>query len=151
METIHSVYARASEEYAKRQASAYPGPAWLTTAEAAKLLRERLKRDFPGVKFSVRSESYSGGSSIRVRWSGGPDWRAVQAVADQYQFAGFDGMIDMQYFTDRWLLPDGTLLFASTRGTEGSGGSVPARECKAPRPDAIRVRGGASFVSCCRD
>ena len=44
---------------------------YLTTAETAKLVRERLKAEFPGVRFSVRSQSYSGGSSIHVGWLDG--------------------------------------------------------------------------------
>lgn len=42
---------------------------YLTVAEVAKLVRRSLNEAFPGVKFSVRSKSYSGGASIRVKWT----------------------------------------------------------------------------------
>ena len=39
---------------------------YFTCAETAKLIRQSLKEAFPGVKFSVRSSTYSGGASIDV-------------------------------------------------------------------------------------
>ena len=41
---------------------------YLSCAETAKLVRTALKKNFPGVKFSVRSSVYSGGASIDVSW-----------------------------------------------------------------------------------
>jgi hypothetical protein len=38
----------------------YVRPRRLSVAETAKLVRAELKTTFPGVKFSVRSSSYSG-------------------------------------------------------------------------------------------
>ena len=38
----------------------------LTTTEIAKLIRKQLKKEFPNCKFSVRTEYFSGGSSITV-------------------------------------------------------------------------------------
>lgn len=70
---------------------------YLSAAEVAKqLVRPALKAAFPGVKFSVRSDSYAGGASIRVRWTDGPKRRAVDAVVDRFQGADFDGMRDMK-------------------------------------------------------
>lgn len=63
---------------------------WLGPAQVAKLLRVHLKREFPGVKFSVRSESYSGGSSVRVEWTDGPTEAAVRAVTYHYKGKYFD-------------------------------------------------------------
>ena len=39
---------------------------YLTCAETAKLVRKALKEAFPDVKFSVRSNVYSGGASLSV-------------------------------------------------------------------------------------
>ena len=39
---------------------------YLTCAETAKLARAALKQAFPGVRFSVRSDTYAGGASIHV-------------------------------------------------------------------------------------
>jgi len=33
----------------------------------------RLKESFPGIKFSVKSSTYSMGASIRIRWLDGPN------------------------------------------------------------------------------
>lgn len=67
---------------------------YLSCAETAKLVRSALKESFPGVKFSVRSSTYSGGASIRVGWVDGPSGKSVEAVAKQFQGGYFDGMID---------------------------------------------------------
>lgn len=67
---------------------------YLSCAETAKLVRAALGESFPGVKFSVRSSTYSGGASINVRWTDGPSGAAVKAVTDQFEGAYFDGMID---------------------------------------------------------
>lgn len=71
---------------------------YIDTADVAKLLRVRLKQEFPGIKFSVRSDRYSGGSSIRVRWTDGPKGEAVEAVIKQYEGADFDGMQDLKTY-----------------------------------------------------
>lgn len=67
---------------------------YLSVAETAKLVRQALKESFPGVKFSVRSDSYSGGASIDVRWTDGPNAKQVKAVTSDFEGSYFDGMID---------------------------------------------------------
>jgi hypothetical protein len=73
---------------------------YLTTAETAKLVRQTLKAAFPGIKFSVRSDNYSGGSAIRVRWTDGPSVTAVRAKMFFYEGATFDGMIDLKSYKE---------------------------------------------------
>lgn len=68
----------------------------LTTTETAAALRATLKTAFPGSKFSVTSKSYSGGSSINVRWTDGASRVAVEAVAQKFAGATFDGMTDLK-------------------------------------------------------
>jgi Large polyvalent protein associated domain 29 len=121
---------------------------YLSCAETAKLVRAALKKAFPGVKFSVRSSVYAGGASIRVGWTDGPARKAVEAVAKGYAGGGFDGMIDMKYNVDSWLLPDGSVFAASSPGTSGSMGVYAPYNHAAPSPDAKRVRFGADFVFC---
>jgi Large polyvalent protein associated domain 29 len=81
----------------------YRSPRYLTCAETAKLLRAQLKRDFPGQKFSVRSDTYAGGASIRVRWTDGPKRADVDKVCQLYAGASFDGMIDLKSYHTSWL------------------------------------------------
>lgn len=124
---------------------------YLSCAETAKLVRKALKREFPGVKFSVRSRVYSGGASIRVRWTDGPTESDVKAVAGVYAGGGFDGMIDMAFSVYTWLLPDGSAQWGRSSGTGGQRGSCPGYDHEKPHPDAELVRMGADFVFCDRD
>lgn len=108
----------------------FPTPAprkeYISAVEAAKMIRAELKKKFPGVKFSVRSQSYAGGSSVNVSYTDGPAYKRVVAIVEAYEGASFDGMIDMEYSIDRWLCPLHGVSFASTSGTEGSRGVVEA-------------------------
>lgn len=48
----------------------------------AKNIRKDLARNFPGVKFSVRRERYSG---VNIEWTDGPTEEEVKAVAGKHQ------------------------------------------------------------------
>jgi len=122
---------------------------YLSCAETAKLVRTALKKNFPEVKFSVRSNVYSGGASIDVSWVLGPTTKEVDAVAGQYESAGFDGSIDMETHYDHWLLPDGSTIVKHGPGTQGSKGYIPAIDNPMP-PGAIPVTFGAHYVQCQR-
>jgi hypothetical protein len=43
---------------------------YITAAETARLVRAKLARTFPSVRFSVRTKTYSGGASINVSYPG---------------------------------------------------------------------------------
>lgn len=75
----------------------------LSVAETAKLVRKALKDAHPGVKFNVRSHSYSGGASIRVSWTDGPTQSEVEETARRYKGASFDGMADILSYHDTLL------------------------------------------------
>jgi len=64
-------------------------------AMGAKNLKTELGRIFPGIKFSTRSESYSGGDSIDVSWTDGPTDDEVKKISSKYQEGSFDGMVDL--------------------------------------------------------
>lgn len=68
---------------------------YLTAAETAKHVRAALKQAFPGAQFSVRTDTYSLGASIRVRWTDGPTSSAVAAVVNRFQGSDFDALTDM--------------------------------------------------------
>lgn len=123
----------------------------LDTADVAKIIRLKLAERFPGYKFSVRISRYSGGSTIDVKWRDGPSYHDVHAVTGGYRSGGFDGMIDMQYSSQEWLLPDGSVTRASSSGTEGSRGTVPGYAHESPHPDAVKVRLGNNFLFPDRD
>ena len=69
-------------------------PRYIGCADTARLLRQALRAEFPGVTFSVRSDTYAGGASIRVRWTDGPTEDEVRGTTYLYAGATFDGMTD---------------------------------------------------------
>jgi len=74
---------------------AFPADDWsaqLTTA--AKNVRFELKAAFPGVKFSVKTQRYTGGDSLNVAWTDGPTTKQVDAIIQKYQGGSFNGMED---------------------------------------------------------
>jgi hypothetical protein len=66
-----------------------------TAARAAKAIRMELKAKFSGIKFSVTSENYSMGDSVRIRWTDGTRSMDVDAIVMKYQYGDFDGMRDL--------------------------------------------------------
>lgn len=82
---------------------------YLTCAETAKLVRAALKAAHPGVKFSVKSHTYSGGASMRVGWTDGPTASSVDQLVRLYTGGSFDGMTDMMSYHDSLLAgPNGS-------------------------------------------
>lgn len=79
---------------------------YIGVAEQAKMVKKALASAWPGVKFSVRSKSYSGGASISIDWTDGPSTSAVDKVAKLYEGADFDGMQDLKTRKDT-VLPSG--------------------------------------------
>jgi hypothetical protein len=78
-------------------------------------MKTELRRAFPGVKFSVRFESYSGGSSIRVSWADGPTVKQVDEIADKYKECDFDGMDDSTHYRNSaWTEVFGGAKYVST-------------------------------------
>lgn len=67
--------------------------------DTARKIRKALKKRFPELParhFSVRSDVYSGGSSISVSWEDYPNEGDVSKIINKYQSASFDGMIDLE-------------------------------------------------------
>ena len=57
----------------------------MKTKEYAKLIRQDLKKTFPNIKFSVRSDVYSMGSSININYSGDIERSEVEKVVQKYE------------------------------------------------------------------
>lgn len=93
---------------------------YIAVAETAKLVRAALKRAFPAVKFSVRSQSYAGGSCANIGWTDGPTDSRVSAIVARFSGVGFDSSTDCRTYHDSVLLPDGSL------GERGADGRLPA-------------------------
>lgn len=118
---------------------------YLSAAETARLVRTELRTAFPGVRFTVRSSSYSGGGSINVGWTDGPATADVRAIIDPFAGAGFDGMTDLKYPRTAYVL-DGKVIGSRSPGSWGSiNGWDSATEPDFPA-GARAVSFGASFV-----
>jgi len=83
---------------------------------AAANIRIELKAAFPGVKFSVKTKSFSGGDDIWVGWIDGPMTEQVDLIIQKYSGGSFDGMTDCyNYSRDAWTdaFGDSKYVFAS--------------------------------------
>lgn len=129
---------------------AYVAPRWIPTKDVAKLVRAYLKREHPGVKFSVRSDSYSGGSAVRVRvpylWTRQQE-RALWEVLSPWGSTGFDGMTDSSYGKSHALCPTHGVTLTAVDAHWGTEGYVGDMCCGKAEP----VHMGASYVSVQRD
>jgi len=117
---------------------------YISVTDTAKLIRPALTKRFPGVKFSVRSQSYSGGASIHVSWTDGPRAKEVDSIIGGFEGRSFDGMNDLASPQESWVLPDGTADLAYR--PDSYGGSKPAYYSDAPHPNAELVHFGANYV-----
>jgi hypothetical protein len=111
------------------EGSAYKKTKNMRTSDVAKLIKKELKEKFPNWKFSVKTELYSGGSSINVRITSLPynplnpnydfnrygshvyiekfeqDLKKAESVGNKYRYSDSDAMIDyfstnFYYFVD---------------------------------------------------
>ena len=82
-----------AEQKAKGQTSSHAG--------AAKMLKEELQKTFPGIRFSVTSDSFSMGDSVRVSYEDGPAYSLVDQIAGKYQYGHFNGMEDIYEYSNR--------------------------------------------------
>lgn len=69
---------------------------YVGSTDCAKMIRQALKEAYPEIKFSVVTDKYSGGSSIRVKYQGEAPQKEVEAIAKAFQGGSFDGMTDCQ-------------------------------------------------------
>lgn len=88
-------------------------------AAAAKAIKAELKAAFPEFKFSVTSESFSGGNAVRIHWIDGPTTSQVKAITDKYQYGSFNGMED-RYDVDNCIdgLPQAKYVTVSRDSSE---------------------------------
>lgn len=71
-----------------------------THAKAAKSIRNDLKKEFPLIKFQVRSETFSGGDSVGVEWINGPNYDQVNKIIKKYEYGHFDAMFDSYEYSN---------------------------------------------------
>jgi hypothetical protein len=85
-------YTTTETEMSKRKLS--------THAAAAKMIRAELKKH--GIKASVRSSTYSGGTSIRVSLKNEAPWtvKAIEDFCAKFEYGHFDGMFDIYEYSN---------------------------------------------------
>lgn len=90
-----------SEDWTKaRKEKEKNNPTLSTHANAAKAIRTELKKLFPDIKFSVRSDSFSMGNSVDVSWTDGPTTDQINDVIKKYQYGSFNSMEDIYEYTN---------------------------------------------------
>jgi hypothetical protein len=71
-------------------------------AACAAAIRQELKEKYPGIKFSVTSDTFSMGNSVSVNWTDGPEYEEIESIVEGYQYGHFNGMEDIyEYKKDR--------------------------------------------------
>lgn len=69
-------------------------------AATAAAIRKELKGEFPFFKFSVTSESFAGGTAVRIDWDNGATVEQVEKITSKYQYGHFNGMEDIYESTN---------------------------------------------------
>lgn len=69
-------------------------------AMAAREIRKILKDTHPEIKFSVTSKQYSGGTSINVTWTDGPERRQIMSLINHFEYGRFNMMTDCYEMTN---------------------------------------------------
>lgn len=91
IQNYKSNYERRAAYKAEQKAKGYTS----SHAGASAAVKAELQAAFKGIKFSVTSDSYSGGNSVHISWIDGPTTAEVKAISDKYQYGHFNGMEDI--------------------------------------------------------
>lgn len=67
----------------------------------AKNIRAELKAAFPKIKFSVRSEVFSGGDAIDVSWTDGPTTEEVNKIIGKYNDGHYNSQEEYYEYSER--------------------------------------------------
>ena len=85
----------ASETYRNEIKQKNNGKRYLSTAAVvADRIRKILKEKYPAYKFTVKSESYSGGNNVNVSYTDFLPTETIEKHIKQFQAGSFDGMTD---------------------------------------------------------
>lgn len=56
-----------------------------TLKETTSMIRKTLKTQFPGIKFTVRSDKFMGGAAIQIGWIDGPAAFEIDEIVSEYE------------------------------------------------------------------
>jgi hypothetical protein len=71
-----------------------------TATLTAKAIRAELKVTFPNVKFSVTSQTYSGGNSVNISYIDFLTIEQIELITDKYQFGNFNSQEDLYEYSN---------------------------------------------------
>lgn len=130
-------------------------PRFIDVVEVADLVRKKLKKVFPNVRFSVTSDRYPGGTSVHVKWNQGPQETEVRATVKQFAGARSDGDYSPRPVY-HYLRPDGEVMLAYNPPSSAIGASDPEGEdnramARLMPSDYELVQFGADYVFCHRE
>ena len=98
------------EEWKKKNAD-NRGKVLTQSAQASQRIKNILKKEYPDIKFSVKSSNYANGSSVNVSWSDGIPEKELDAFLNQFQYGHFDGMIDLYKYSNTKDMPQAKFVF----------------------------------------
>ena len=110
-------------------------------ARAAAVIRAELKVKFPGIKFSVKSDTYSMGNSVNIYYDKGskaPPAKDVEVVVKKFQSGYFDGMTDCYEYTYRGNGPTAKYVFVNAQYPDAVVAAVNATVPRSASPDVYR-------------
>ena len=87
-------------------------------AEVAKLIRKELKEKYPGIKFMVRSRSFTGDNDVNIDYINGVPTDEIRKIVNKYEAGSFDGMTDMYNYDYDKTGPTAKYIFANRNITE---------------------------------
>lgn len=91
-----------------------------TSALCAQMIKCQLKKEFPAIKFRVRSDNFSMGDSVSISYQDGVPVAMVEAVTDKFQYGEFDGMTDCYVSNNRnELIPQTKYISVRREMSEG--------------------------------
>lgn len=82
-------------------------------AQASKMIKIILNKEYPNIKFSVKSDNYSMGSSVRINWTDGIPEKEIDSFARQFQYGHFDGMNDIYEYSNKKDFPQAKFVFCN--------------------------------------
>jgi len=92
---------KASADRREKEKEDNKGKRTLTGAAlCAASIRTELKNNFPTYKFSVTSDNFSGGDSVRISWKDGPTTKQIDSIVNKYQYGHFNGMEDIYEYSN---------------------------------------------------
>ena len=89
-------------------------------------------------------------AGYNLYWERGEHLARLRVIRARTRTIRNKGDMFPETVTEIYTLPDGSLVFAATRGTEGSRGTVAAARADKPHPDAVLVAGGPDYVNAYR-